>query len=105
MRAIKSLLLWRQTMTTKRKYDEEFKKDAVKLTYGSSKGVSEIAEDLGISSNLLYRWRQKYTAEGDITTRAALEQELKATRRELAEVKMERDMLKKAAAYFAKLHK
>ena len=92
-------------MGMKRKYDEEFKKDAVKLTYGSSKRVPEIAEDLGISTNLLYRWRQRYTAEGDITTRAALEQELKATRRELAEVKMERDMLKKAAAYFAKLHK
>ena len=48
---------------TKRKYDEEFKKDAVKLTCGSSKGVPEIAEGLGINSNLLYRWRQRYTAE------------------------------------------
>jgi len=92
-------------MTTKRKYDEEFKKNAVKLTYGSVKGVSEIAEELGINSNLLYRWRHRYTAEGNITQHAALEQELKKTQRELAEVKMERDMLKKAAAYFAKLHK
>jgi transposase len=90
---------------TKRKYGEEFKKDAVKLTYGSSKGVAEIAEDLGINSNLLYRWRQRYTAEGNITQQAALEQELRKTQRELAEVKMERDMLKKAAAYFARLHK
>jgi len=91
--------------TTKRKYDEEFKKNAVKLTYGSTKGVPEIAEDLGIGSNLLYRWRQRYTAEGGVTERAKLEQELRATQRELAEVKMERDMLKKAAAYFARLHK
>jgi len=90
---------------TKRKYDEEFKKNAVKLTYGSTKGVPAIAEELGIGSNLLYRWRQRYTADGNITERAALEQELRATQRELAEVKLERDMLKKAAAYFAKLHK
>jgi len=39
-------------------YDEEFKKNAVKLTYGSSKGVPEIAEALVIGSNLLYRWRR-----------------------------------------------
>jgi transposase len=90
---------------TKRKYDEEFKKNAVKLTYGSSKGVPEIAEDLGINSNVLYRWRQRYTAEGNITQQTALEQELRKTQRELAEVKLERDMLKKAAAYFASLHK
>ena len=90
---------------TKRKYDEEFKKNAIKLTYGSSKGVPEIAEALGIGSNLLYRWRQRYTAEGNLTERTAIEQELRATQRELAEVKLERDMLKKAAAYFASLHK
>jgi len=89
----------------RRKYDEEFKKNAVKLTYGSRKGVSEIAEDLGIGSNVLYRWRQRYTSEGNLTERRAIEQELRVTQRELAEVKLERDMLKKAAAYFASLHK
>jgi Transposase and inactivated derivatives len=89
----------------RRKYDEEFKKNAVKLTYGSNKSVPEIAEDLGIGSNVLYRWRQRYTVEGNLTERAAIEQELRATQRELAEVKLERDMLKKAAAYFASLHK
>ena len=90
---------------TKRKYDEEFKKNAVKLTYESSKGVSEIAEALGINSNLLYRWKQRYTVSGNLTERTAVELELRATQRELAEVKLERDMLKKAAAYFASLHK
>ena len=62
---------------TKRKYDEEFKKNAVKLTYGSSKGVPEIAEALGVGSNLLYRWwLQRYTAEGNLTERTVIEQEL-----------------------------
>jgi transposase len=90
---------------TKQRYDEDFKRNAVKLSYASPKTVAEIAEDPGIHSNLLYRWRQKYTAAGDKTRYATLEEELRATQRELAETKMERDMLKKAAAYFASLHK
>jgi len=92
-------------MEHRRKWDEEYKKNAVKLTYASSKSVAEIAKDLEINPNLLYRWRQRYTAEGDKTRYATLEQELRATQRELAETRMERDMLKKATAYFANLHK
>jgi transposase len=90
---------------SRQKYDEDFKKNAVKLSYASPKTVSGIAEDLGIHVNLLYNWRRKYTADGDKTKYATLEEELRASQRELAEVKMERDMLKKAAAYFASLHK
>ena len=90
---------------TRQKYDEDFKKNAVKLSYASPKTVMAIAEDLGIHANLLYRWRQRYTADGDKTKHTSLEEELRGTQRELAEVKMERDMLKKAAAYFASLHK
>ena len=93
------------TKKTRKKYDEDFKKNAVKLSYASPKSVMEIAEDLGVPSNLLYRWRQRYTADGDKTRYATLEEELRDTQRELAEVKMERDMLKKAAAYFASLQK
>ena len=92
-------------MEQRRKYDEEYKKNAVKLTYASSKSVAEIAKDLEINPNLLYRWRQRYTADGDKTKYATLEQELRATQRELAEVRMERDMLKKATAYFANLRR
>ena len=90
---------------TRKKYDEDFKKNAVKLSYASPKSVAEIADDLGIPPNLLYRWRQRFTADGDKTRYATLEEELRDTQRELAEVKMERDMLKKAAAYFASLQK
>ena len=85
----------------RKKYDEEFKKNAVKLSYASPKAVREIAKDLGVGENVLYRWRKKYTADGEKTKYATLEEELRDTQRELAEVKMERDMLKKAAAYFA----
>ncbi len=86
---------------SKAKYDEEFKKNAVKLSYASPKSIKEISEDLGISSNRLYAWRKKYTADGDKTRYATLEEENKALRLELAELKIERDMLKKATAYFA----
>jgi transposase len=85
----------------RKKYDEDFKKNAVKLSYASPKSVKEIAEDLGIHENLLYNWRRKYTADGDKTKFATLEEENRDLRRQLAEARMERDMLKKAAAYFA----
>jgi transposase len=92
-------------MKIRRKYDVEFKKDAVKLSYASSKPIKDVAADLGISETQLYRWRQRYTAEGDKTRFATMEEENRALRLELAEMKMERDMLKKATAYFAKLQK
>ena len=87
------------------KYDEEFKKNAVKLSYASPKSVKQVAEDLGVKENRLYAWRKKYTADGDKTRYATLEEEMKSLRLENAELKMERDMLKKATAYFANLHK
>ena len=89
----------------RRKYDEDFKKIAVKLSYASNKPVAEVARDLGISNSMLYRWRQKYTAEGDKTRFATLEEENKALRLKNAELAIENDMLKKASAYFASLHK
>ena len=91
--------------TTRARFDEEFKKNAVKLSYSSPKTIRQIADDLGIHENLLYNWRKKYTSEGDKTRYATLEEELSALKRENAELKMERDMLKKATAYFASLSK
>jgi len=84
-------------------YDEDFKKNAVKLSYASPKPVAEVAKDLGIKPERLYAWRKKYTADGDKTRYATLEEENKALRLQVAEIAMERDMLKKATAYFANL--
>ena len=89
----------------RKKYDDEFKQNAVKLSYASPRTVKELAEDLGIHENLLYNWRRKYTADGDKTKYATLEEENRDLKRQLAETKMERDMLKKAASYFAKHQK
>jgi len=87
------------------RYDEEFKKNAVRLSYASPKSVKAVAADLGIAESVLYRWRKKYTADGEKTRYATLEEENKALRLELAEARMEADMLKKATAYFANLRK
>jgi transposase len=88
----------------RRKFDEQFKKNAVKLSYASNKSVAEVAKDLGITDGMLYRWRQKYTPDGDKTRQSTLEEEIKALRLELAEARIREDMLKKATAYFANLH-
>ena len=87
------------------RYDEEFKKNAVKLSYASPKSVKQVAGDLGVSENRLYAWRKKYTAGGDKTRYATLEEEVKTLRLQLAEARIEADMLKKATAYFANLRK
>jgi transposase len=87
----------------KMKYDVEFKKNAVKLSYASPKSIADVALDLGIKPDRLYAWRKKYTSDGDKTAYATLEDENKALRLQVAELSMERDMLKKATAYFANL--
>jgi len=87
----------------KLQYDEEFKKNAVRLSHASPKSVADVADDLGIKAERLYAWRKKYTADGDKTRFATLEEENKALRLQVAQMAMERDMLKKATAYFANL--
>ena len=57
--------------------------------------MREIADDLDVHEVLLYRWRKRYTADSDKTRYATLEEEHKALKLELVEVKMERDMVKK----------
>lgn len=89
----------------RRKYDEDFKKNAVKLSFASSKSVAQVARDLGVSDAMLYRWRQKYTPEGDKTRYATLDEENKALRLRNAEQAIEIDMLKKVSTYFASLRK
>jgi len=73
---------------TRRRFDDEFKKNAVRLIYASNKPVAQVARDLNISDAILYRWRQKYTAQGDKTRYATLEDEIKALKLENAELKI-----------------
>ena len=89
-------------------HTREFKLEALKLWKDSEKPAAEIARQLGIKRGLLYRWKQQLETKKDRAFRgsgrpkADQMSEVARLRKELAEVKEERDILKKAAAYFAK---
>jgi transposase len=93
---------------SKPKYTQEFKEQAVQLSYSGDKSVSQLAADLGIATNMLHRWRREHR-DGQVSNgkRAfpgsgrARDEELERLRKALRQAEMERDILKKAAAYFA----
>jgi transposase len=91
----------------KQMYDVEFKIASVKLAKDSTQSVAQTARDLGVNENTLHGWVKKYgdpdEAAGAVTVskETALYEELKQLRKENARLKQERDILKKAAAYFA----
>lgn len=89
----------------RRKYDEDFKKRAVRLSYSSERTITDVAESLGISANMLHRWRRKYTPEGDKTRAAEQQDELNKLRSKIAELEEENFILKKASAFFARNQK
>ena len=91
---------------SRKKYSEEFKREAVKLleTRGE-RTVADVAAGIGVAENLLHSWRHRYadTAAQVRQERGETpEEELKRLRRENSRLKMEREILKKAAAFFAK---
>ena len=96
-------------MEKRGKYSKEFKQGAIGMLNEGDKPVTEIALQLGVKRTLLYRWRDQMREKGDKAFsnrpgRPTLEQESELTklRRENKELKEERDILKKAAAYFAR---
>lgn len=89
-----------------RTYTLEQKQEAVRLVRVSGQSITDVARDLGIPSNTLWNWvkRQKIDAgEGDSEDMSTDErEELRKLRRENRRLRMERDFLKKATAFFAK---
>ena len=88
--------------TNRKSYSEEFKRETVRLMESSRKSVPQLAGELGVDENNLYRWRQQYgkvrSVSGGQSTGsvAELEAELKRLRRENEVLRAERDILKKA---------
>ncbi len=78
----------------RRKFDRNFKKEAVALWLNSGRSAREIALELGIGENRLHLWRQKF-APATAATQADLENEVQALRRENVELRQQRDILKK----------
>lgn len=86
-------------VTERRKYTEEFKREAVRLMETSGKPIAQLARDLGINDNNLYRWRGVYGNPSQASpngSTAEMEAELKRLRREVEVLRQERDILKKA---------
>ena len=96
------------TEVRRRRYTEEFKLEAVRLVRESARPTAQVARELGIGDNVLYRWVAEHRhAEAHGTTRADRRteaEELTRVKRELARVTQERDFLRRAAAFFAKEH-
>ena len=90
-------------MTKIRKYTEQFKQDAVRLALRGEQSIDQSAKDLGIPSSTLHGWIVRTRApQHDKTQALDLTTQLLQLKKEHARVKEERDILKKAAAYFAK---
>ena len=92
---------------TRRIYSEQFKADAIKLVLASGRAVRQVARELDLDPGSLHTWmRQRRKRAGDVIeaqpASETLEEEVRRLRRDLANVKEERDFLKKATAYFAK---
>jgi len=79
-----------------RKYSDDFKREAVRKIH-EGQSVASLSRELGVSQGVLHNWKKK-----DFEGATEVEKEMIELRKKLREVEMERDILKKAAIYFAK---
>ena len=94
-------------MGTRRTFSREFKLEAVRLVNERGVAVKQAARDLGLHENVLRKWvrelvadpQQAFPGQGQMKPEQA---EIERLKKEVAKLKMERDILKKAAAYFAR---
>ena len=89
----------------RRRFTEAFKTDAVLQVTERGYSVSEVAKRLGVSPNTLYKWKAKYsrsTPPRDAQSQNDVQLENAKLKAEVRRLTEERDILKKAAAYFAK---
>ncbi len=82
------------------RYTEDFKQSSVKFALESNQPYAQIARDLGIKPSTLYTWIEKHNKTKTIGG-SCVQEELKKLRSEVSKLRTERDILKKAAAYFA----
>ena len=91
----------------RRRYDRQFKLDALRMIEETDRSIASIARDLGIHPNVLYKWREQLLADGGhaFPGKGKLrpeDEELHRLRREVENLKEERDILKKALAVFSR---
>ena len=85
----------------KKRFTEEFKKEAVSLVEKQGYTNTEAANSLGVSESAIRAWRKRYTLDQN-NNNLNHEAEIKRLRKENERLRMEREILKKAAAFFAK---
>jgi len=91
----------------RRRYSKEFKMEAIHLVESQGGNASAVARNLGIEPNTLNRWIREYKSDNEyafpgLGKLKEPEEELRKLQKELADTKMERDILKKALAIFSK---
>ena len=94
-------------MKKRKSFSEEFKREAVRQLEKGDRIGAELARELGINRNQLYKWQQQINAKGGTAfpgsgRQSGASAEIARLKRELERVTEERDILKKAARYFAK---
>ncbi len=92
-------------MAKRRKFSDEFKREAVRLATQPGVTKSQVGRELGINPNLLARWCRDYATNGAKAFPGQgkpRDEEMASLKRELARVKKERDLLQEAAAFFAR---
>lgn len=94
-------------MQKRQTFSKEFKLEAVRLLENSDKSAADVARELGIRRNQLYKWQEQFRAKGEEAfpgkgRRTEKDDEVARLKRELERVTEERDILKKAAQYFVR---
>jgi len=93
-------------MSTKKSYTKEFKENVVKMVIEQGMKQVEVSRTMNIHVNLIAKWIRQYKEEhGGIKNQTDTEKELKTLLKKIAELEEENQILKKAAAYFAKNQK
>jgi transposase len=85
----------------RRRFSSEFKQEAVALVRRSGQSANQVAKELGVSQTALSRWLREAATPVSSPNGLRAAEELKSLRREVERLRMERDILKKAAAFFA----
>ncbi len=91
----------------RRKYDREFKEDAIRLILDGGRTVRKVAGDLGIHENMLHRWKKEYLQDKEYSFPGKghmkpHEEEIFKLKRKVADLEEDRAILKKALAIFSK---
>lgn len=85
----------------RRRHSDEFKREAVKLVTEQGLSVAQAARDLDVNENLLRTWKRKFSDEREESLSESERMELARLREENRRLRMEREILKKATAFFA----